>query len=142
MYEYMSQQGFLLIIEAEGRSIGECCLERMNLDWVKERYPGEHIYRLPITIGDRQCWGRGYGTEVVMLSLRYAFEHLGADRFFIPGVWAFNERSLRLWKRCGFEEVGRQPETLDRRGEVVETETVFFSLTCEDFQRRIAPGRR
>jgi len=136
IYEYLSQHGHLFIIEADGQPIGEICLERMNLAWVNERYPGERIYRLPIVIGDRRYWGRGYGTEAVELLLIYGFEQLGADRFYIPGVWGFNQRSLRLWRRLGFREVDIRPIVLDRRGRIDETDEIDFTLTRAEWEAR------
>ncbi len=134
IYEYLSRHGYLFIIEVNGHAIGEVCLERMNLSWVLERYPGERIYRLPILIGDKRFWGQGYGTEVVELLLAYGFEHLGADRFYIPGVWGFNQRSLRLWRRFGFREVESRPLVLNRRGRIDETEEIDLTLTRAEWK--------
>ncbi len=134
IYEYLSQHGLLFIIEVNGHAIGEICLERMNLPWVNERYPGERIYRLPILIGDRRYWGQGYGTEAVELLLAYGFERLGADRFYIPGVWGFNQRSLRLWRHFGFREVDCRPVVLDRRGRIDETDEIDLMLTRAEWK--------
>ncbi|MCD6289180.1 MAG: GNAT family N-acetyltransferase [Anaerolineae bacterium] len=136
IYEYLSQHGYLFIIEVTGEVIGEVCLERMNLPWVRDLYPGERIYRLPIMIGDRRYWGQGYGTETVELLLAFGFERLEADRFYIPGVWGFNQRALRLWRRLGFREVTSRPVILDRWGRIDETDEIDFTLTREEWMAR------
>jgi len=137
IYEQLASQGLLFIIEtADGQPIGECCLQWMNLDWVKERYPGERILRLDIMIGERSRWGKGHASDAVALCLAYGFNQLAADRFFIPGVWAFNERSLRLWRRFGFQEVKRESITLPPLGDrPTITDEIHLTLTRDDYEK-------
>ena len=60
-----------------------------------------------ISIGETDCWGRGYGTEATTLVLRYAFTDLGL-RSILLEVWSFNERAIRTYHRVGFREIGRR----------------------------------
>ncbi|GAB4514381.1 MAG: hypothetical protein Kow0047_26190 [Anaerolineae bacterium] len=136
IYEYLSHHGYLFAIEVDGELIGEVCLERMNLDRINARYPGERIFRMPILIGERRYWGQGLGKEVVGLLLDYAFRWLSADRFYIPGVWGFNQRSLRLWRSFGFRTVDVRPVLLDRRGRIDETDEIELTLTRAEWEAR------
>lgn len=66
-------------------------------------------------IGEKDFWGKGYGTEAKMLLLDFAFNTL--DLFVILSkVIAFNGRSLAYGKKCGYEEVGRIPNWIFRNG--------------------------
>jgi RimJ/RimL family protein N-acetyltransferase len=80
-------------IEAERRPIGDVRL--LQIDTVNERA------ELGIAIGEKACWGRGYGTEALRAVLRYAFEEMGLRR-----VWlitdADNARGIRCYEKCGF----------------------------------------
>ena len=68
-----------------------------------------------ITIGEADCWGRGYGTETVALMLGHAFEKLGLHRVGLS-VFAFNERAIRSYEKAGFREEGRLREAVWRDG--------------------------
>lgn len=78
-------------------------------------------------IGEKECWGKGYGTEAKMLLLDLAFNAL--DLFVIQSkVLAHNGRSLAYGRKCGYEEVGRLPQwfrsqTGERVDEVILTVT-------------------
>jgi len=56
---------------------------------------------LAIVIGEKDRWGRGYGTGAIRLVLRHAFAELGLRR-----VWlitdADNLRGQRCFQKCGF----------------------------------------
>lgn len=60
-----------------------------------------------ISIGERDCWGKGYGTEATVLTLDYAFTGLGLHNV-VLNVVAYNERGIRTYRRAGFREVGRR----------------------------------
>lgn len=68
------------------RLIGTCGLSSIDGD------NGSAVFR--ITIGERDCWGRGYGTEATALMLEHAFGTLGLHRVALA-VFAFNERAIR-----------------------------------------------
>jgi len=60
-----------------------------------------------IQIGERDYWGRGYGTDALQTLLRYAFDELNLQRVslsFLEG----NERAGRSYEKCGFRYEGRQ----------------------------------
>jgi RimJ/RimL family protein N-acetyltransferase len=68
-----------------------------------------------ITIGERDAWGHGYGTEAAQLMLRHGFERLGLHRVGLS-VFAFNERALRSYRKAGFRVEGRLREAILRDG--------------------------
>jgi RimJ/RimL family protein N-acetyltransferase len=68
-----------------------------------------------IGIGDRMYWGKGYGTDAMRLTLRYAFEELNLHRVSLT-VWAVNERAIRSYINAGFRVEGRVREHMQREG--------------------------
>ena len=60
---------------------------------------------LQIRIGDRDAWGKGYGTEAVELLVVHAFRELGLQRVELD-VFAHNERAIRAYRKVGFRQVG------------------------------------
>jgi len=84
-------------IEAERRPIGDVRL--LEIDTAHGRA------ELGIAIGEKDCWGRGYGTDAIRRVLRHAFGELGLRR-----VWlitdADNARGIRCYEKCGFVREG------------------------------------
>jgi RimJ/RimL family protein N-acetyltransferase len=62
-----------------------------------------------ISIGARECWGQGYGTETTQLMLTYAFDVLGLHAIWLR-VIGTNERAIRAYRRAGFQDAGRLRE--------------------------------
>jgi len=82
----------------------------------------DHINRtawFAIFIGERDCWGKGYGTEATRLTLGYAFGPLGLHNLTLS-VHADNERAMRAYARAGFQVVGRRREVVRRNGECLD----------------------
>jgi len=61
---------------------------------------------LGVGIGERDCWGQGYGTEAVQIAIAFAFDELGLDRVSLDGL-AANPRGLRAYQKAGFVIEGR-----------------------------------
>jgi RimJ/RimL family protein N-acetyltransferase len=94
-------------VKATGRLIGSCAFSQLDAD------NGSVLYH--ITIGEREAWGRGYGTEATALMVRHAFETLGLHRVALS-VFEFNERAIRAYRRVGFTTEGRAREAIRRDG--------------------------
>jgi RimJ/RimL family protein N-acetyltransferase len=68
-----------------------------------------------ITIGERDAWGRGLGSEATELMLEHAFERLGLHRVGLS-VFSYNLRAIRAYEKAGFRIEGRQREAILRDG--------------------------
>ena len=68
-----------------------------------------------IGIGERDFWGRGYGTEAMQLALRYAFTELNLRRVTLD-VFEFNQRAIRSYEKAGFRREGRERQAVQREG--------------------------
>jgi RimJ/RimL family protein N-acetyltransferase len=92
---------------ATDRLIGTCAFSQLDGE------NGSAMYH--ITIGEKDCWGRGYGTEATQLMLAHAFETLRLHRVALA-VFEFNERAIRSYRRSGFVVEGRAREAIWRDG--------------------------
>lgn len=105
IYRWVSTHAHCFIIEVEGHSIGECWLQRMNLRRIVKQFRGQDVRRIDLAIGEKQLWGRGYGSEAIALLVEFGFAREAADAIF-GIVSTDNERSLRAFEKCGFRSHG------------------------------------
>lgn len=66
-------------------------------------------------IGEKEYWGRGYGTDAKMALLGYAFQTLNLRKI-TSMVYAFNKRSLAYNLHCGYCVEGVQKRQVFKRG--------------------------
>ena len=112
------------------RLIGTCALSQLDSD------NGSALYH--ITIGEKDAWGRGYGTEATALMMGHAFGGLGLHRIALS-VFAFNERATRSYQSVGFVIEGRAREAIWRDGRWWDE--ISMSLLDSDWAaRRRAAG--
>jgi len=90
-----------------GRLVGTCAFSQLDGD------NGSALYH--ITIGEKDAWSQGYGTEATRLMLDHAFRVLGLHRVALF-VFEFNTRAIRAYQRCGFVVEGRSRESIFRDG--------------------------
>lgn len=64
-----------------------------------------------ITIGEKDLWGQGYGSEALRVLVGYLFDHLNLHRVQLD-TWSGNERAMRSFARVGFREEGRLREAV------------------------------
>ncbi len=84
-----------------------------------------------IMIGEKDCWGKGYGTETTVLMLDYGFTALGLHNIMLR-AFSHNERGIRAYKRAGFQVIGRRREALRRGGRVLDI--VFMDCLATEFK--------
>jgi RimJ/RimL family protein N-acetyltransferase len=99
--EEISRMHMFMIERLEdGRKIGEIDLSGFN--WtVGNAWVG-------IGIGERELWGKGYGTDAMQVLLRYAFEELNLKRLTL-NVFDVNQRGISSYEKAGFRHEGRIP---------------------------------
>lgn len=62
-----------------------------------------------IFLGEKDEWGKGYGTEATRLMLDYVFTALGLHNIMLK-AFGYNERGIRAYRRAGFKEIGWRRE--------------------------------
>jgi len=91
----------------DGVHIGNCGLHRASAE-------NRHA-ELGIMIGEKEYWGRGFGTDTMLTLLRFAFEQMNLHKVTL-GVFEFNGRGLAMYTKLGFVEEGRFREDLFQDG--------------------------
>lgn len=84
-----------------------------------------------IMIGEKDCWGKGYGTETTFLMLDYAFTVLGLHNILLE-TYAYNERAIRAYTRAGFRVIGRRREAARVGGLIYDV--VFMDCLANEFR--------
>jgi RimJ/RimL family protein N-acetyltransferase len=133
IYRGVSQSAFCFIIELNSQPAGECWLQRMNLDRILAKRPGQDCRRIDLMIGEKQLWGRGLGTDVIRTLSRFGFEQEQADMIFGCGIADYNPRSLRAFQKAGYQFDAKVPEKPGMKAEFVYD----VVLTREEYYSRV-----
>lgn len=70
---------------------------------------------LGIFIGEEDNLGKGYGSEAIILLTNYGFKELRLHSIFLT-TYSYNQRAIKAYKKCGFEEFGRRHEAIFHDG--------------------------
>jgi RimJ/RimL family protein N-acetyltransferase len=103
--------------------IGRCML--FDLDWVNRRA------MLGIVIGEKACWGQGYGQEAVRLLLDYGFNLLNLNSVML-GTFAFNQRALHCYERVGFKVIGRRRQARIVAG--IKYDAILMDILADEYE--------
>jgi diamine N-acetyltransferase len=114
---------FTVVLKENDRIIGETGLLRMFYPW--------RTTDLTLIIGEKDCWGKGYGTEAILLLLDYAFGYLNFHRVAV-GVVGFNEKALQFYQKVGFKKEGIQRDGYYHNFEYHDF--VMMSILEDEFQ--------
>ncbi len=141
--------------EAARRWAAETALRQPEGDvfrWVVENLAGEMvgtinthscdprngIFDYGITIR-REHQRRGYASEAIALVLRYYFQELRYQKASVR-VYSFNEPSIRLHERLGFQLEGRLRREVYTVGRYFDV--LVFGMTAEEFAARATGSGR
>lgn len=84
-----------------------------------------------IMIGEKDCWGKGFGRQATNMCLKYAFEELNLYRVYLS-VRADNEIALALYLKSGFVEEGTLRKSVFKNGERLDMK--IMSILKEEFK--------
>ena len=87
--------------------------------------------QLGLSVYKQDDWGHGYGREMIVLALRYAFNELNLYRVWLttPG---FNERAMKLYEKLGFRHEGRGREHILLDG--TRWDVVYMGMLRDEFE--------
>src|SRR5690554_2899112 len=68
-----------------------------------------------IDIGEKEVWGKGYGSEAMKLLLDFGFLEMNLHRISLR-VFSFNGGAIKLYEELGFQQEGRAREAIFRDG--------------------------
>jgi len=110
--------------------IGNVGLHRV--DWISRHCT------FGIVIGEREFWGKGYGTKATQAALRFAFHTLNLHRVELE-VFDFNPRAMRAYDKAGFRREGIRRDALFQDG-AYHDEYVMAILRSEFIAAPSAPS--
>ena len=86
---------------------------------------------LGIVIGEKDYWGKGYGSDAIITLLQHIFETEGLRRVYLF-TFTQNVRAQRCFAKCGFKRMG-----IVRRFsvELGEHEGIEMEIRREEFER-------
>lgn len=116
---------------AGGQYIGGCGIN--ELAW-KSR-----VAEIGIFIGDKDYWGKGYGTDAMEALTRFCFEQLNMHKVRLR-VHAFNERARHCYEKCGFQVEGVLREEIFSRGQYHDD--IAMGLLRDEWESRQKDGDR
>jgi RimJ/RimL family protein N-acetyltransferase len=87
-----------------------------------------------IGIGDRQDWGKGYGTEAMRLALNFGFNEFNLQRVSLD-VFEYNPRAIRSYEKAGFKPEGRLRQCLLRDGQ--RWDLVYMGILRNEWEQTI-----
>jgi RimJ/RimL family protein N-acetyltransferase len=113
----------------------------------EENGPGEPIGRIgyveldrrhrhaeiALMIGERDYWGRGYGTDAVTAYLGYLFHEFNLHKVYLR-VEEYNARAQRAYEKCGFRRDGVFREHTFLGGRYYDS--IIMSITEEEYRER------
>lgn len=98
---------FAIVDRATEQHIGNTAIH--NIDWIRR------LGEFGIIVGEKEYWGKGYGTEATRLLVGFAFDRLNLNRVWL-GVNAEHRAAIRAYEKVGFQIEGRLRQEMYRNG--------------------------
>lgn len=110
---------------AEDKLIGDLALD--VIDWSgRDAFVG-------LGIGEAEYWGKGYGTDVMEVLLRFAFLEINLRRVTL-NVFEYNPRAIRSYEKAGFQHEGRARKVLNKEGQ--RYDLIFMGILREEWMNK------
>jgi RimJ/RimL family protein N-acetyltransferase len=87
--------------------IGGCGIHKVN--WLTR------VATVGMMIGDKDYWGKGYGTDAMKVLMKFIFEDMNMNKIRLS-VFSFNERAKRCDEKCGFQVEGILKKEIFKEG--------------------------
>ncbi len=87
-----------------------------------------------IGLGERDYWGKGYGSDAMRIILRYAFMELNLRRISLD-VFEYNPRAIKSYEKVGFSHEGRMRQFLNRDGR--RWDLIFMGILKEEWEEGV-----
>jgi RimJ/RimL family protein N-acetyltransferase len=117
---------FLIYELATMRPIGRAGLEDIQYQHRRASFG--------LLIGEKDCWGKGFGTEATRLTLDYGFHLLGLHNIMLS-VSSANTAAIRAYTRAGFRVIGVRREC--RRESDQTLDNIFMDCLSTEFEGSI-----
>lgn len=105
-----------------GEYIGGCGIHKVN---TKNR-----TCEIGIFIGDKNLWGKGFGTDALETLINFIFNELNLKKIKLA-VYSFNDRAIKCYKALGFQEEGILKREIFREGKYHDV--ILMAMFREDY---------
>lgn len=129
IYRSVSQNAFCFMIEADGREVGECWLQQMNLPRVLQMFPGLDCRRIDLMIGEKAQWSQGIGSAAICLLTDFGFAAEKADIIYNPEIADYNIRIQKAFQKVGYQIAAEIPQPPGSKAQ----KCIDLKLTREDW---------
>ncbi len=116
-----SDLSLAICLKADDRHIGSVGFHRIHAV--------NRTASLGVVIGERDLWGRGYGSDAVRTLCRYGFDSMNLGKIRLD-VYDFNPRAAGVYERLGFKREGLFRKEVYRNGEY--RDVIRMGLLPED----------
>ena len=116
---------FAIHCQADDKLIG--MMDLSGFDW-----PGRNAW-VGIGLGERDYWGKGYGTDAMNVLLRFAFHELNLNRVNL-NVFEYNPRAIRCYEKVGFKHEGHMRACLNRDSR--RWDLVYMGILRSEWEER------
>ncbi|OGF24274.1 hypothetical protein A3H09_02875 [Candidatus Falkowbacteria bacterium RIFCSPLOWO2_12_FULL_45_13] len=145
--KFLSNDFSSLNLKREKEFIKKSNRNKTNLRWAIYTKTGAHIGNTGlheidrkknlkaswgVMIGEKSYWGQGLGTDVLKTVLKYCFGKLKLNRVEL-GVFKFNPRGIRCYKKCGFKIEGIKKQSVRKNGKFVDE--IIMGITKDDYNK-------
>ena len=89
---------------------------------------------LGIGVGERDFWGKGYGSEAAQLLLRFGFEEMNLRRVSLT-VAEYNQRAIHAYEKIGFVIEGKSRKSIVRCGQ--RWDKFYLGLLRREWEARL-----
>ena len=103
-----------------------------DIDLYVYNWPARDTF-VGLGIGERDFWGKGYGTDVMKVILRYAFTEINMKRVTLT-VFEYNPRAIRSYEKAGFRHEGRLRGALLKDGK--RWDMLYMGILREDWKEK------
>lgn len=87
--------------------IGGCGIQEVN--WISR------VATVGIMIGNKEFWGKGYGTDAMKVLVKFLFEEMNVNKVKLE-TFSFNERAIKSYEKSGFKTEGILKEEIFKAG--------------------------
>ncbi|HYH03466.1 MAG TPA: GNAT family protein [Bacillota bacterium] len=116
---------FAIVTLADHKLLGSCGFH--NVDTTNRRT------EIGIFIGDKEYWGKGYGSEALELLLDFGFNIRNFNSVMLA-VRAYNQRAIHCYEKIGFQKIGARREACifgERKYDVI-----YMDLLASEFESK------
>ena len=86
-----------------------------------------------ISIGAKEEWNKGYGTEATRLIVKYGFDTLNLNRIALH-VYENNPKAIRAYEKVGFVREGRYRQCVFREGRYLDV--ICMAVLREEWEQQ------